>query len=121
MKKTVCIILTAVLLLCLTACSKPENKADISLREGETKITGKVEKVNGNTLLISDGHDGKFSFFYDESIVVVEDGYYVVDYTADSFKGKMVSVICSDKIMETYPAQLTGERMIIIEDDSVKY
>ncbi len=115
MKKIICAILAVVMLFALTACGKAENRADTTLREGETKITGKVESVNGNNLLISDGKNGKYSFFYDESITVVEEGYYVVDYAADYFDGKTVSVICSEKIMETYPAQLTGERMIILE------
>ena len=46
----------------------------------------------------------------------VVDGWYVTDLTADYFEGKYISVICSKYILETYPAQLQSERMIILLD-----
>ncbi len=115
MKKIMLIFTVTVLLAAaLCGCAKPENRADVSVKSGETEITGTVEKVSGNILLISDGEGGRFSFCYSDEVEVVEDGYYVVDLSANSFKGKKVTVICSAEIMETYPAQLSGERMIII-------
>ncbi len=115
MKKMICIATVLFTFCTLCACSKPENRADTSLREGETAISGKVEQVRGNILVISDGKGGRYSFCYSDDIEVVDDGWYVVDLAADSFKGKKVTVICSEEIMETYPAQLKNERMLIME------
>lgn len=116
MKKFMIMVLTLFLALSFACCGKPQNnRADTSLKEGETEITGKVEEVNGNILLINDGEGGRYSFCFSDEVEVVVDGYYVVDLSADSFKGEKVTVVCSAEIMETYPAQLSDERMIIIE------
>lgn len=115
MKRFIILFLTVFCFLNLSACTKSENIADTSIKPGEIKITGTVEQVNGNSVVISDGEGGRYSFYYSDKITVVEDGYYVVDLSADSFKGKRISVICSSQIMETYPAMLSQERMIIIE------
>lgn len=115
MKKITALLLAAVLSVMLYACAKPGNIADTSLRSGETKITGTVEKVSGNSIVIHDGNGGRYSFTYSDEITVVEDQYYVVDYSADHFKGMEITVICSDRIMETYPAMLSDVRMIITE------
>lgn len=115
MRKILFIALTLIFIFSLSACSKPENRADTSIKEGEIKITATVEKVNGNILTLSDGEGGRYSFFYSDEVEVVVDGFYVTDMSADSFKGEKVTVICSNEIMETYPAQLKNERMIILE------
>ncbi|MBQ8503178.1 MAG: hypothetical protein IJ491_02750 [Clostridia bacterium] len=115
MKKAIAIILSFIFILSLYGCRKSDNKADLSLQQGETSITGIVEQVNGNTLIISDGEGGRYSFYYSDEVACVIDGYYVMDLSADFFKSKRVSVICSSEIMETYPAQLKNERMLIVE------
>lgn len=115
MKKIILMLLALVISVSFYACSKTENKADVSLKEGETKITGTVEQVNSSILIISDGKGGRYSFCLSDEVEVVEDGYYVVDLSADSFKGKKVTAICSSEIMETYPAMLKNERILIIE------
>ena len=115
MKKTIIMLLTLILALSLFACAKIENRADISLKKGETKITGTVEQVNGNSIVIHDGKGGRYSFTYSDEVNVVEGGYYVVDLAADSFMGDEISVICSEEIMETYPAMLSDVRIIIAE------
>lgn len=115
MKKLIALLLVLILSVTLFACGKPENRADTSLRSGETEITGTVEQVSGNTIVIHDGKGGRYSFTYSDEITVVENGWYVVDYTADHFKGMEIVVICSDRIMETYPAMLSDVRMIITE------
>ncbi len=115
MKKIITIILMLILTFTLCGCKKTENKADTSLSEGETVITGTVESVSGNILIISDGEGGRYSFYYSDEVDVVEKGYYVVDLSANYFDGKKVSVICSEEIMETYPAQLKNERMLIVK------
>lgn len=115
MRKILFIALTLIFIFSLEGCSKPENRADTSLKEGEIKITATVEKVNGNILTLSDGEGGRYSFCYSDNVAVVVDGWYVTDMSADSFKGEKVTVICSSEIMETYPAQLKNERMLIVE------
>lgn len=115
MKKLIALLLVLILSVTLFACGKPENRADTSLRSGETEITGKVEQVSGNTIVIHDGEGGRYSFTYSDEITVVENGWYVVDLSADSFRGKEIMVVCSDCIMETYPAMLSDVRMIITE------
>ena len=108
-------ILALVLIISLVACSKNENRADTSLKEGETSISGRVEEVNGNILVICDKDGAKYHFTYSDEVTVVNDGWYVVDMTADSFYNMDVTVICSQEILETYPMQLQGERMLIFE------
>lgn len=115
MKKLFVLFLVLILTFSLACCKKTENKADTSLKEGEISISGTVEQVNGNILLISDGKGGRYSFCFSDDTEVVVDGYYAIDMSADSFKRKKVTVICSAEIMETYPAQLRNERMIIVE------
>lgn len=115
MKKILSLVLIFVFTFSLSACKKTENRADTSLKEGEIKISATVEKVNGNILTLSDGEGGRYSFCFSDEIEVVVDDFYVVDMSADSFDGKKVTVICSSQIMETYPAQLKNERMIILE------
>ncbi len=115
MKKLIALLLILILSITLFACGKPENRADTSLRSGETKITGTVEQVSGDSIVMHDGKGGRYSFTYSYEITVVEDGWYVVDLAADSFRGKRISVICSEQIMETYPAMLSDVRMIIAE------
>lgn len=122
MKKTISILLVLILMLSLACCGKNENKADTSLKDGETKITGVVSSMSGNLLTLSSEDkkeiSDKFTFSFSDDIVVVEDGYYVVDYTADTFYGKEITVICNSLIQETYPAGLTDVRMIIIKDST---
>ncbi len=118
MKKTIAIVLAAVLVLSFAACMKDSNKPDLTLNEGEMMLTGRITKVGGSLLTLETDDSSisnKFCFGYSDSIAVVEEGAYVVDYTADSFKGKTVSVICSELVQETYPAGLTDVRMIIIQ------
>ena len=116
MKKIAVIILSLTLVMSLVACGKNENRADTSLRQGETSISGKVESVKGDTLLICDDKGARYVFSYSDEVTVVCDGWYVVDLSADSFENKDVTVICSQQILETYPMQLQNERMIICED-----
>lgn len=115
--KKVFIILTAVMLaLSLAACSpKSDNKADTSLKEGETLLSGKVEEVYESSFLLKGEGSDRYYVSYSDEVHVVEDGYYVVDLAVDSFKGEKISVICSSEIMETYPAQTKDVRMIILE------
>ena len=121
MKKLTVILLSVLMVLVLTGCkgtltaNVDPNVADTSLRNGEMKLSGKVVEVNGNTLMIEDEKGGKYVFGYSDEIMVAEDGYYVVDYTADSFMGKNVTVVASEIVLETWPMMLTQERMIIIE------
>lgn len=115
--KKVLIILTAVLIaFSFAACGvKSENKADTSLKDGEILLSGKVEEVYKNSFLLKGEGSDRYYISFSDKVQVVEDGYYVVDMAVDSFKGKRVSVICSNQIMESYPAQTSGERMVIIE------
>ncbi len=116
MKKATSLLLVLMFIFLFTSCGKSDNRADTSLREGETYINGKVEEVYGNSLLITDDDGGKYYFSYSDEVEVVVNGWYVTDMAADSFNGKQVTVICGEDIMETFPAQLTGERMIIISE-----
>ncbi|MGN0448403.1 MAG: hypothetical protein ACI4GC_07655 [Acutalibacteraceae bacterium] len=115
MKKVLTVLLSLIFSVAFFSCSKSENRADTSLKSGEIMISGTVESVIGSSLLITDKDAGKYVFDYSDEVEVVIDGYYVVDMTADSFKGKEVAVICSEEILETFPMQLTGERIIIIK------
>ena len=110
-------MLAAVLLFSLGACMKGNTKPDVSLLEGEMLLTGRVTQVSGNAIILESSDSSisnKFSFAYSDAVIVVEDGSFVVDYSADSFKGKSISVICSQLVQETYPAGLVDVRMIII-------
>ena len=115
MKKIAVIILSLTLVMSLAACAKSENRADTSLEQGETSISGKVESVSGNSLLICDDKGARYVFSYSVEVTVVCDGWYVVDLSADSFNNKDITVICSQQILETYPMQLQNVRMIITE------
>lgn len=118
MKKTMAVILSAVLLFCFYACGKSENKADTSLKDGEIMLTGSVVESYGNSLLLEeekdDGTVSRYFVTINDYTEFVVDGWYVTDLSADSFEGKKISVICNEMIMETYPAQLQDERMIIV-------
>lgn len=118
MKKIICAALAVIIIFSFAACQRRENIADTSLKDGEILLTGKITKVSGSLLILESENNktsDKFSFGYDSNITVVEGRAYVVDYTADAFLGKEVSVICSELIQETYPAGLTDVRMIIIK------
>lgn len=118
MKKLICLMLAMILALSFYACEKDPNKVDLTLNDGEMMLTGKVTKVSGNLLTFETDDStvsDKFYIGYSDKISVAEDGAYVVDYTADAFKGKKISVICSELVQETYPAGLTDVRMIIIK------
>ncbi len=124
MKKKICLILAALiflaaLMLVFNACVRDDNKADTRVHEGEMVLTGKVERVSGNTITLKTEKSNisdKYRFYYSEDVTVVEGGYYVMDLAADSFEGKEISVICSELVEETYPAGLTDVRMIIINE-----
>lgn len=116
MKKLLILFTTFILLFSLSCCAgKSENRADTSLREGEMLLSGTVEEAYDSFLLLKGDDGGKYDVAFNDTVQVVEDGWYVVDLSADSFKGKRISVICDSQIMETYPAQLQNERIIIIE------
>lgn len=116
MKKILIILTAAILALTFAACTpKGDNKADTSLNDGEILLSGEVEEVYESAFLLKGEGSDRYYISYSDKVQVVEDGYYVVDMTVDSLKGKKVSVICSSQIMESYPAQTSGERMIIIE------
>ncbi len=120
MKKTITLILVIICMLSFSACTKKENKADTSLKEGEILVSGYVIKSYDSSLLLQKsesydwnlGGDRAYVSFGDD-IQFVVDGYYVTDLTPDHFEDKYISVICSEAVMETYPLQLMGERMII--------
>ncbi len=115
MKKTALFLLTVIMLSVFVSCGADNNKADIKLEPGEIMLSGTVEETYENSLLLKcDGTD-RYYIPYSDDVTVAEDGYYVVDLTADSFRGKKINVICSSQIMETYPMQTSGVRMIIIE------
>ena len=124
MKKTLAFLLTAVILVSFFGCAKLENRADTSLKEGEIMLSGYVAETYGNSLLLEKAEGYEWQDFVGDRAYVsigehtefVIDGWYVTDLTADSFEGKYISVICSDTVLETYPVQLTGERMIILLD-----
>ncbi|MBR3815641.1 MAG: hypothetical protein IKJ27_02820 [Clostridia bacterium] len=115
MKKLSVALIVVLSALVLFSCGKNENKADTSVRKGETEITGTVEQVSGNSIIIHDGKGSRYSFTYSDGIDVVENGWYVVDLAAASFAEKEITVICSDRIMETYPAMLSEVRVIVIK------
>ena len=121
MKKTLSLLLTVILALTFFGCAKRENRADTSLKEGEMMLTGYVTESYGSTLLLEKTDDGEWQDFVSDRVYVtigdntefVIDGWYVTDLSADYFKGKYISVICSELVLETYPVQLQNERMII--------
>ena len=121
MKKTLALLLTVILALTFFGCAKRENRADTSLKEGEMMLTGYVAESYGSTLLLEKTDDGDWQDFVSDRVYVtigdntefVVDGWYVTDLSADYFKGKYISVICSELVLETYPVQLQNERMII--------
>ena len=124
MKKTAAILLLVILVISFSVCAQPENRADTSLKDGEIKLSGYVQESYGSSLLLqkAEGYDWEdyagdrvFVNIGDNTDFVV-DGWYVTDLTADYFEGKHISVICSEYILETYPAQLQSERMIILLD-----
>lgn len=124
MKKTTAILLSIILVISLCACAKRENRADTSLKEGEIMLSGFVAESYGSSLLLqkAEGYDWEdyvgdrvFVNIGDNTDLVV-DGWYVTDLSADYFEGKYISVICSEYVLETYPAQLQSERMIILLD-----
>ncbi len=117
MKKAAAMILAVILLFSFGACMKSSNIPDEKVLEGEMMLTGKITKVSGSLMLFESDDSSisnKFSFGYSDSVTVAENGAFVVDLSADYFEGKKVSVICSELVQETYPAGLTGVRMIII-------
>ena len=124
MKKTLALLLTVILALTFFGCAKRENRADTSLKEGEIMLSGYVAEATENTILLEkrDGYDweayvgDRVYVTVGSDIQFVVDGWYVTDLTADSFKGKYISVICSESVLETYPVQLMNERMIILLD-----
>lgn len=116
MKRLYIVLISLVMLITFSACSgENNNKADTSLKDGEILLSGKVEEVYENSFLLKGEGSDRYYISFSDKVQLVEDGYYVVDMTADSLKGKRVSVICSSQIMESYPAQTSGERMVIIE------
>ncbi len=124
MKKTLALLLTVILALTFFGCAKRENRADTSLKEGEIMLSGYVAEATENTILLEkrDGYDweayvgDRVYVTVGSDIQFVVDGWYVTDLSADSFKGKYISVICSESVLETYPVQLMNERMIILLD-----
>lgn len=122
MKKTLALFLALFLAMAFVGCTKNGGKADTSLKDGEIMLSGYVSESYGSSLLLqqTDGYDWQdyagdrvFVNIGDNTDFVV-DGWYVTDLTADYFEGKHISVICSEYILETYPAQLQSERMIIL-------
>lgn len=124
MKRTITAILAVLMIFSLSACAKRENRADTSLKEGEIMLSGYVSESYENSFLLqkAEGYDWHSSVSdrafvsIGEHTEFVVDGWYVTDLTADSFKGKYISVICSESVLETYPVQLQNERMIILLD-----
>lgn len=124
MKKISAVIFAAIMIFMLGACAKPENRADTSLKDGEIMLSGYVAESYGSSLLLqkTDGYDWE-DYVGDRVFVnigintdFVVDGWYVTDLSPDSFEGEYISVICSETVLETYPVQLQGERMIILLD-----
>ena len=124
MKKIITVILAVLMIFSLSACAKRENRADTSLKEGEIMLSGYVAESYENSLLLEKTEGYEWQDFVGDRAYVsigehtefVIDGWYVTDLTADSFEKKYISVICSNTVLETYPVQLTGERMIILLD-----
>ena len=122
MKKTIAILLSVIFVMSFCACAKSENRADTSLKDGEIMLSGYVAESYGSSLLLqkADGYDW-VDYVSDRAFVniginmdFVVDGWYVTDLSPNSFVGEYISVICSETVLETYPAQLQGERMIIL-------
>ncbi len=124
MKKTLAVLLIVILAFTFFGCAKRENRADTSLKEGEIMLSGFVSESYGKSLLLeqTEGYDwedyvgDRVYVSIGDNMEFVIDGWYVTDLTADSFEGKYISVICSELVLETYPVQLQGERMIILLD-----
>ena len=124
MKKTLMVLLAVILIFTFFGCAKRENRADTSLKEGEIKLSGYVQESYGSSLLLQKAEGYDWEDYVGDRVFVnigdntdfVVDGWYVTDLTADYFEGKHISVICSEYILETYPAQLQSERMIILLD-----
>lgn len=122
MKKTLALFLAFILVFVFVGCAKNGRKADTSLKDGEIMLSGYVSESYGSSLLLqqTDGYDwqdyaGDRVFVnIGEKTDFVVDGRYITSMTADSLEGKYISVICSEYILSTYPAQLQGERMIIL-------
>ena len=122
MKKTLALFLAIILALAFVGCTKNGGKADTSLKDGEIMLSGYVSESYGSSLLLqqTDGYDwqdyaGDRVFVnIGEKTDFVVDGRYVVAVASDSLEGKYISVICSEYILSTYPAQLQSERMIIL-------
>lgn len=124
MKKIITAVLAVLMIFSLSACAKRENRADTSLKEGEIMLSGYVKESYGSSLLLEKKEDYDWEEHVSDRVYVgigertqfVEDGWYVTDLSADYFEGKYISVICSKTVLETYPGQLQGERMIILLD-----
>ena len=122
MKKTLALFLAIILALAFVGCTKNGGKADTSLKDGEIMLSGYVSESYGSSLLLqqTDGYDwqdyaGDRVFVnIGEKTDFVVDGRYVTAMTADSLESKYISVICSEYVLSTYPAQLQSERMIIL-------
>ena len=122
MKKTLALFLAIILALAFVGCTKNGGKAHSSLKDGEIMLSGYVSESYGYSLLLhqTDGYDwqdyaGDRVFVnIGEKTDFVVDGRYVTAMTSDSLEGKYISVICSEYILSTYPAQLQSERMIIL-------
>ena len=116
MKKVAVLLAVSIVFTIFASCvADDSNKADTELKSGEIFLSGTVEETYEKSLLLKGEGSDRYYIPYSDEVTVAEDGYYVVDLSADSFKGKKISVICSSEIMETYPMQTSGVRMIIIE------
>lgn len=122
MKKTLALFLALFLAMAFVGCTKNGGKADTSLKDGEIMLSGYVSETYGSSLLLqqTDGYDwqdyaGDRVFVnIGEKTDFVVDGRYVAAVASNSLEGKYISVICSEYILSTYPAQLQSERMIIL-------
>ena len=122
MKKTIAILLSVIFVMSFCACAKLENRADTSLKDGEIMLSGYVAESYGSSLLLQKADGYEWEDYVGDRVFVnigidmdfVDDGWYVTDLSPDSFVGEYISVICSETVLETYPAQLQGERMIIL-------
>lgn len=124
MKKTIVILLSVIFVMSFCACAKLENRADTSLKDGEIMLSGYVAESYGSSLLLQKTDGYEWEDYVGDRVFVnigintdfVVDGWYVTDLSPDSFEGEYISVICSETVLETYPVQLQGERMIILLD-----
>lgn len=124
MKKTIAILLSVIFVMSFCACAKTENRADTFLKDGEIMLSGYVAESYGSSLLLQKADGYEWEDYVGDRVFVnigidmdfVDDGWYVTDLSPDSFVGEYISVICSETVLETYPAQLQGERMIILLD-----